>query len=116
MVLPADLVTKIDASRGDVSRAEFIEAMIDNLVKEKSENKKTVEFATREELSVFEHDMKQLLKSFLDFFVSYGLELGENGQQVELGKFTSRLQGLQKDLDTGNNEKGSGRATIKWKN
>ena len=114
LVFPADLVEKIDGSRGDVSRAEFIEALIDNLVKEKSEHKETVQYVTREELSAFEQDMKQLLKSFLDFFVSYGLELGENGQQIELDKFTSKLQGLQKDL--GGDSKSGGKATIKWKN
>jgi len=114
LVVPADLVKKIDDNRGDVSRAEFLEALIDNLVKEKSEPEDAMKYATTEELSSFEQDMKQLLKSFLDFFVSYGLELGENGQQVELEKFTSKLKGLQKDLgaDSG---KGGGKATIKWK-
>ncbi len=115
LVLPTELVEKIDGSRGDVSRAEFIDALIDNLVKEKSERKENVQYATREELSAFEQDMKQLLKNFLDFFVSYGLELGENGQQIELDKFTSKLQGLQKDLG-GDSRSGGGKATIKWKN
>jgi hypothetical protein len=114
LVLPAELVEKIDESRGDVSRAEFIEALIDNLLKEKSEHKDTMQYATREELVSFELDMKQLMKSFLDFFVSYGLELGENGQPIGIEKFTSKLQGLQKDLG-GDSGKGGGRATIKWK-
>jgi hypothetical protein len=116
LVVPADLARKIDENRGDVSRAEFLEALIDNLVKEKSEPKDAMKYATREELSSFEQDMKQLLKSFLDFFVSYGLELGENGQQIEIEKFTSKLQGLQKDLGGESGGKGGGgKATIKWK-
>jgi len=116
LVVPADLARKIDENRGDVSRAEFLEALIDNLVKEKSEPKDAMKYATREELSSFEQDMKQLLKSFLDFFVSYGLELGENGQQIEIEKFTSKLQGLQEDLGGESGGKGGGgKATIKWK-
>ena len=116
LVVPADLARKIDENRGDVSRAEFLEALIDNLVKEKSEPKDAMKYATREELSSFEQDMKQLLKSFLDFFVSYGLELGEIGQQIEIEKFTSKLQGLQKDLGGESGGKGGGgKATIKWK-
>ena len=118
LVIPADLVRKIDDNRGDVSRAEFLEALIDNLVGEKSEPGDAMQFATREELISFEQDMKQLLKSFLDFFVSYGLELGENGQQIEIEKFTSKLQGLKKDLGAdsgGGGGKGGGKATIKWK-
>jgi metal-responsive CopG/Arc/MetJ family transcriptional regulator len=116
LVVPADLVKTIDDNRGDVSRAEFIETLINSLIKEKHEIKESaVQYATREELSAFQQDMKQLLKSFLDFFVSYGLELGENGQQIELEKFTSKLQGLQKDLGSESGGKGSGKATIKWK-
>ena len=112
LVVPADLARKIDDNRGDLSRADFIEALIDNLVTEKPEYDENVEFATKAELTSFEQDMKQLLKSFLDFFVSYGLELGENGKQIELEKFTTKLQGLQKDLGV---ESGKGKATIKWK-
>jgi hypothetical protein len=120
LVVPADLAKKIDDNRGDISRAEFIDALIDNLVSEKpvpAETTNTVEYATKTELVSFEQDMKQLLKSFLDFFVSYGLELGENGQALELEKFTSKLQGLQKDLgpDNGGKVSGGGKATIKWK-
>jgi hypothetical protein len=66
--------------------------------------------------------MKQLLKSFLDFFIAYGMEFGENGQLIEIEKFTNKLQGLQKDLgadsskgNAGNSGAGSGKATIKWK-
>jgi len=119
IVVPADLVKKIDDNRGDMSRAEFIDALIDNLVAEKPvpEETITVEYATKTQLVSFEQDMKQLLKSFLDFFVSYGLELGENGQALELEKFTSKLQGLQEDLgpDNGGKVSGGGKATIKWK-
>lgn len=115
LVVPADLAKKIDDNRGDTSRAEFIEALIDNLMTEKSESKGNgkVDYATRTELLSFEQDMKQLLKSFLDFFVSYGLELGENRQQLEIEKFTSKLQGLQKDLGADSGK--GGEATIKWK-
>ena len=117
LVVPADLAKKIDDNRGDMSRAEFIEAMIDNLVTEQTESKDNgkVDYATRTELLSFEQDMKQLLKSFLDFFVSYGLELGENGQQLGIEKFTSKLQSLQKDLGADSSGKGGGKATIKWK-
>ena len=115
LVVPVNLVKTIDDNRGDISRAEFIEALIENLITEKAESKDTVEYATRTEFLSFEQDMKQLLKSFLDFFVSYGLELGENGQQIEIEKFTSKLQGLKKDLGTSDGGKGGGKATIKWK-
>ena len=115
LVIPADLAKKIDDNRGDKSRAEFIEALIDNLITEKPASNNVVEYATKTEFVSFEQDMKQLLKSFMDFFVSYGLEYGENGQQLDIEKFTSKLQGFQKDLTTDNGGKGGGKATIKWK-
>jgi hypothetical protein len=120
LVVPADLAQKIDDNRGDLSRVEFIEALIDNLVTDKSESKTRTnckaDYATKIELLSFEQDIKQLLKSFLDFFVAYGMEFGENGQRLEIEQFTSKLQGLQKDLGADNGGKNSGgKATIKWK-
>jgi hypothetical protein len=120
LVVPADLAQKIDDNRGDLSRVEFIEALIDNLVTDKGESKTRsngkADYATKIELLSFEQDMKQLLKSFLDFFVAYGMEFGENGQHLEIEQFTSKLQGLQKELGAENGGKNSGgKATIKWK-
>jgi hypothetical protein len=120
VVLPADLVQKIDENRGDMPRAEFLDALIENVSSEKPESRDSSStYATKEELAVFQQDMKQLLKSFLDFFMTYGMELGDAGQQIEIDKFTSKLQGLQKDIggDNGKGEsgKGGGKATIKWK-
>ncbi len=119
LVVPSDLAEKIDNNRGDLSRVEFIEALIDNLVSAKPELKANgkVEYATKTELLSFEQDMKLLLKSFLDFFMAYGMEYGENGQLLEIDKFTSKLQGLQKDINIENAGKnnGGGKATIKWK-
>ena len=116
LIIPADLAEKIDSNRGDVDRAEFIEALIDNILTEKHEPEKKgeqAEYVTRTEFVSFQQDIKQLIKNFLDFFVSYRLELGENNEQVSIDKFTSKLKGLQKDLGS-DSEKG-GKATIKWK-
>ena len=118
IVVSADLAQIIDDNRGDMDRVEFIEALIDNLLTDKNETKGNgkVDFATKTELLSFEQDMKQLLKSFLDFFMAYGMEFGENGQLLEVEKFTSKLQGLQKDLGIESSGNSSGRkATIKWK-
>lgn len=111
LILPAELVKKIDDNRGDVSQAEFIDMLIDNQFKEKETDHK---YATKEEVQNFEEDMKRLLRSFLDFFVSYGLEMGKQSPAGEFESLTSRLQDLQKDIGP-ETEKTSGRATIKWK-
>ncbi len=114
VILPAELVKRIDENRGDISQAEFIEVLIDSQFKEKDKGKET-KYATKEELTVFQEDMKQLLRSFLDFFISYGLELGKQTQTGDLEELTSKLQGLQKDIGSDNNNDRGGKATIKWK-
>jgi len=110
LIVPAKLVDKINANRGDMSQAEFVEFLIDSQLKDKP---KEPQYATKEELDSFEQDMKKLLKSFFDFFVSYGLELGKQSPEAELEELTSKLQGLQEDLGSDDNEEK--KATIKWK-
>jgi len=109
LIVPRELVTKIDDNRSDMSQAEFIDFLIDSQLKEET---KTQQYATREEVRSFEQDIKKLLKSFLDFFVSYGLELGKQSPKTEFEELTSKLQELENDLDS---EGKGGKATIKWK-
>jgi hypothetical protein len=110
MIVPAELVRRIDENRGDMSQAEFIEFLIDSQLKEETKEQK--KYVTEEQFRSLEQDMKKLLRSFLDFFVSYGLELGKQAPQSEFEELASRLQGLEKELDT---DTGKGKATIKWK-
>jgi hypothetical protein len=109
LIVPAELVKKIDDNRGDMTQVEFVVFLIDDQLKEET---KDHNYATKEEIRSFEQDMKKLLKNFLDFFVSYGLELGKQSPKTELAELTSKLQGLEEDLGS-DTEKG--KATIKWK-
>ena len=111
LIVPAELVKKINDNRGDMSQAEFIEFLISGQLKQ-DDVAKEPQYATKEEVSAFEQDMKKLLRSFLDFFINYGLELGKQSSDNEFEELTSKLQGLQKDLDSDSDK---GKATIKWK-
>ena len=111
LILPAEVVQKIDDNRGDVSQAEFIGLLIDSQFKEKEKDHK---YATKEEVQIFQEDMKKLLRSFLDFFVGYGLEMGRQSSAGDLEELTTKLQGLQKDMASDPEARG-GKATIKWK-
>ena len=111
LIVPAELAKKIDDNRGDMSQAEFIDLLIDSQLKEKEETK-TQQYATKEEMRSFEEDTKKLLKSFLDFFVSYGLELGKQSPKAEFEELSSKLQELEDDLAP--EDKGK-EAKIKWK-
>ena len=109
LIVPAEVAKRIDENRGDMSQADFINFLIDSQFKKES---KETKYATKDEFVAFEHDMKSLLKSFLDFFVNYGLELGQQGDDTDFKELTSKLEGLQKDLGS-DSEKG--KVTIKWK-
>ena len=109
LIVPAELVKKIDENRGDVSRAEFIDFLIDSQLKE---TPKEQQYATKEEIRSLELDIKKLLRRFVDFFVSYGLELGKHSAKTEFEELANKLQGLEEDVAS---EDSKGEAKIKWK-
>jgi hypothetical protein len=113
LIVPMELIKKIDENRGDMNQAEFINFLIDSQLKD---SPKEQQYVTKEEIRSFEQDMKNLFKSFLDFFVGYGLELGKQSPKNELEELTSKLQDLEKDLDSEiDTDSEKGKATIKWK-
>ena len=109
LIVPAELTKKIDDNRGDMGQAEFIHFLIDNQLKKGT---KEPQYATKEEVYSLEQDMKKLLKSFLDFFVNYVVELDRQSPETDFEELTNKLEGIQKDLDSDSEEK---TATIKWK-
>ncbi|UCG54219.1 MAG: hypothetical protein JSV32_06400 [Dehalococcoidia bacterium] len=137
LIVPADLVAKIDANRGDLSQAEFIGYLIDRALNNKldekhaiskdeidsikSELKKLIvteeqdikkKYATKEEVQSYMQDNRKLLKNFLDFFIGYGLEMGKKSDNNELLEITSKLKGLEEELAA--EDEGS-EVKIKWK-
>lgn len=131
LIMPAEVIKKIDDNRGDMSQAEFIDFLIDSQLKEEvkeqytskeeilslidsqlKEEAKKQHYATKEEMRTFEQDIKSLLKTFLDFFVSYGLELGKQSPKTEFEELSSKLEELENHLAP----EGKGKeAKIKWK-
>jgi hypothetical protein len=109
LIVTPELIKKINDNRGDLSQAEFIEFLIESQMKEETTEQK---FVTKEEIVSFEKDMKKLFRSFLDFFVGYGLEMGKQSPKVEFEELSSKLQELDNNTDT---EDMSKEATIKWK-
>jgi len=112
LIVPAELVKKIDDNRGDMTQAEFIDFLINSQLQETKEKAKEQQYVTKEELRVFEQDIKSLLRRSLDFFVSYGLELGKQSPKTEFEELSNRLQELENDLTSEDKKK---EARIKWK-
>lgn len=136
MILPAELVQKVNDNRGDLSQAEFINFLLEDRLEGKTKEQKEVtreEFeslkkdikqillkevaekgkhATKEELQIFQEDTKKLIKSFLDFFIGYGLELSKQPAGDDLKDLVKKLDSLEGGLPA---EEEGGEVKIKWK-
>lgn len=98
LVVQAELVKKIDENRGDMTQSAFIEFLLDSQLKQGAEAPDEKKYATKEELRLFEEDIKQFLKNFLDFFVSYWLESGKGSIKTTerpYGEFLAQLESLK---------------------
>jgi hypothetical protein len=93
LIVDAELVKRIDDNRGDLARSEFINFLIDSQLKEREEGKKQGG-VSREEFHQFQEGTKELLRNFLEFFISYGLELGKQPSDSEFEQLSKKLQGL----------------------
>ena len=103
LIVDEEILTKIDENRGDMSRAEFINFLISSqLGQDESATAISPQYVNREEFQEFAQGMKDLLKRFLDFFISYGLELG---QEPKDGTFSELVQKLQSLSATGGKTK-----------
>jgi hypothetical protein len=102
LVVPAELAQRIDDNRGDMSQAEFINFLIDERLKQSPSSDG---YVTTDALLDFERGIKDLLRTFLEFVVSYGLELGKIPGKGDLEELSQRLGGLQKTF--GGSDKGS---------
>lgn len=131
LILPAELVKKIDENRGDMSQADFLDYLIEShfnnegrgnsVAREEMDALKKEltalmarekKLATKEELEAFHEDTKKLLKSFVDFFVGYGLELGDKSPSIDLRDITGKLKELDKDSPSDDEGR---EVKIKWK-
>jgi len=102
LIIDSELLNKLDENRGDLSRSEFIDLLISNQLEEHEEPITANQYVSREEYQEFAQGMKDLLRRFLDFFISYGLELG---QQPKDGTFSELVQKLQSLAATGGKPK-----------
>lgn len=91
LIVDADVVRKIDENRGDMSQSEFLNFLIDSQLKEEAGNQNYVD---KEEFRQFAQGMKELLRNFLEFFISYGLELGKKPQDKTFAELSQKLQAL----------------------
>ena len=108
LIAPAQLIKKINENRGDMSQSDFIDFLIESYLGQGSNEQGYVTkeelqgfekgmkglLVTKEDLQGFEQGIKGLLRSFLEFFISYGLELGKQPGNDQFEELDHKLQGL----------------------
>ena len=109
LIVSSDLVRKIDENRGDLSQEEFVDFLVSSPLEQKNGDQKSDEeqYVTKETLDEFERDIKDLLRSFLDFFITYGLELGRQSDNSDMETLTQKLQGLGASSESQGRRRGS---------
>ena len=96
LIVDAEVVKKVDENRGDMNRSDFINFLIDTCLNEGSgkESSKKQDYITKEEFNQFQQGTKELLKNFLEFFISYGMELGKQPKDKTFDELSQTLQNL----------------------
>ncbi|MGA7677231.1 MAG: hypothetical protein WCA51_02515 [Dehalococcoidia bacterium] len=93
LIVDSDVIRKIDENRGDMSISDFINFLIDGQLKQDVSGRNN-DHITKEEFQQFEQGIRELLRNFLEFFLSYGLELGKQPTDRELEKLSQKLRAL----------------------
>jgi hypothetical protein len=109
LVMPQGLMDEIDSNRGEMSRVEFVDHCIRAMIREKkpsvereshaveTERAKAIEeeqYVTAVEFEEFKRNIKELQGAFIDFFVSYGLELSRKAPPEEQERFRQQVRKL----------------------
>ncbi len=91
LIVDAEVVRKVDENCGDMNRSDFINFLIDSCLKEDSGKQS---YITKEEFNQFQQGTRELLRNFLEFFISYGLELGKQPTDHAFEELSQKLQAL----------------------
>ncbi len=99
LFLDRDLVEKIDQNRGDISRSEFIDFCIDNLLEgalseevvptgnkatsRRPAFRETADYPPSEDFQQFKRNMRSLMKNLLEVVVNLGLELDRSKSKTQ---------------------------------
>lgn len=92
LILDADIAKRIDENRGDMGLSEFLNFLMDNQLSNPGEQRD--ECVTKDEFRLFEQSIRDLLRNFLEFFLSYGLELNKQPSEKELELLNQKMKTL----------------------
>ena len=92
LIVDAEVARKVDENRGDMNRSEFLSFLIDSQLKE--EDISSNNYVSKEEFNQLEQGIKELLRNFLEFFLSYGMELGKQPEDKTFEELSQKIQSV----------------------
>jgi hypothetical protein len=92
MVVKEDVVKQIDENRGEMNRTEFVTHLIQSQLKEYYYQR---DYITRNEFQEFTQEIQELLRNFLQFFVSCGMVLGRQPSNEDLEALNQQLESME---------------------
>ncbi len=90
MVVKEDVVKQVDENRGEMNRTEFVNYLIQCQLKKEEQHEKG--YISREEFHIFSRQMIGLLHNFLQFFVSYGMVMGQGQAGTDIQELNQQLE------------------------
>jgi hypothetical protein len=94
LIVDSEVIRKIEENRGDMSISEFIDFLIASQFKSEVSASGNNNHVTKEEFHQFEEGIRELLRNFMEFFLSYGLELGKQSTDKEIEKLGQKLKSI----------------------
>ena len=91
LIVDAEVVRKIEENRGDMNYTDFLNFLIDGSLKEDPVKQ---DYITKDEFNQLQQGTRELLRNFLEFFISYGLELGKQPEDKTFEELSRKLQDL----------------------
>ena len=98
MVVRKDVIEQVDENRGEMTRTEFVNLLIQSQLKEFYEKR---DYVTKEEFGQFMESTKKTLHDFLEFFLTYSMMI-EKQQQPQVSQ--QLKQQARKALDNSSDE------------
>ena len=103
--LSPEIMKVIDRSRGQLSRSEFLNCVVRSWCLEQCT---TQRYITQSEVREFEEEIKELLRGFLEFVVSYGLD----SEKTSADGMSRLLDRLRLNGDTAHPKNGRNGASV----
>jgi len=94
LIIDAEIAKKVDENRGGMDQSDFIAFLIDSRLKADSAkaDSSIPDYVTKEDFIQFQQGIKELLRNFMEFFLSYGLELGRQPDDAAMKELGQQLK------------------------